>query len=176
MIDAVTFIMRDVVAATAERYGHPVSFLFGDWSYVSNILTQWNTPETAMKKYPLIVLYSPFDEQRGGSRKWHEAQLNLLIICNTRKEYSNEQREEFSFEKVLRPIYRNFLAAIAEDRRIGTRSYRDVPEHTYRENYRYGRLGVLGTDGKPFRDYIDAIEISKLNLTFNKICKNGNEL
>lgn len=171
MIDAVTQIMREVVEDTAARYGHDITYLFGDWSYISNTLTQWNTPETAAKKYPLIVLYSPFDELRGGERKGYEASLNLLILCNTRKEYTNEQREEFSFKEVLRPIYNAFLAAVADDRRIDTRSYRDVPEHTYRENYRYGRLGVLGADGKPFRDFIDAIEITKLNLTFNKICK-----
>lgn len=170
-IDSVTDVMRDVVADAATRYGHPVSYLFGDWTYIAQTLSQWNTNATSMQKYPLVALYSPFEEQRGGERKGRAASLNFLIICNTRKEYTNEQREEYSFKKILRPIYDAFLEAIADDMRIDTRSYRDVPSHIYTENYRYGRLGVLGADGKPFRDYIDAIEIKKLELTFNKICK-----
>ena len=161
MIDAVTQIMREVVQDTAERYGHDITYLFGDWSYISNTLTQWNTPETAAKKYPLIVLYSPFDERKNNGVV--SASVSLILAVNTLAGYTNEQRLDVSFKEVLRPLYHDFLKALEDCRAF------DVPyqgfNHTYVENFSFGKRGALDVDGKEIDEKIDVIEIKNLDLT-----------
>lgn len=168
-------IIGDVVKATAKALGRNISYLYGDWDYISNILTRWNgSPETAALKYPIICLYSPYQESRSveSAKERSTANLELLILCNTQKNYLNEERDAITFGEVLRPIYQEFIGQLMKDRRI-VRNYSGIPAHTYTENYRYGRLGVLTSENRPFRDFIDAIEISNLSLTFIFI-DNGN--
>jgi hypothetical protein len=172
-------IIGDVVKATAKALGRNISYLYGDWDYISNILTRWNgSPETAALKYPIICLYSPYQESRSveSAKERSTANLELLILCNTQKNYLNEERDAITFGEVLRPIYQEFIGQLMKDRRI-VRNYSGMPTHTYTENYRYGRLGVLTSENRPFRDFIDAIEISNLSLTFieERNC-NGNIL
>ena len=168
-------IVGDVVASAAEKVGCNVTYLWGDWSYIADTLTRWNASEyTAGLKYPCICLYSPYEERRTmqGGREQSEATLELLIMVNTLKDYTNEERDAVSFENVLRPIYRAFISTLMDDPRI-VRNYSGVPAHTYTENYRYGRLGVLMADNRPFADFLDVIEIKNLGLTFKESCNNG---
>lgn len=168
-------IVGDVVARAAEKVGCNVTYLWGDWSYIADTLTRWNASEyTAGLKYPCICLYSPYEERRTmqGGREQSEATLELLIMVNTLKDYTNEERDAVSFENVLRPIYRAFISSLMDDPRI-VRNYSGVPAHTYTENYRYGRLGVLMADNRPFADFLDVIEIRNLSLTFKESCNNG---
>lgn len=168
-------IVGDVVTRVAEKVGCNVTYLWGDWSYIADTLTRWNASEyTAGLKYPCICLYSPYEERRTmqGGREQSEATLELLIMVNTLKDYTNEERDAVSFENVLRPIYRVFISSLMDDPRI-VRNYSGVPAHTYTENYRYGRLGVLMADNRPFADFLDVIEIKNLGLTFKESCNNG---
>lgn len=52
-------IFEDVVKRVAEKYGSNVSFLFGDWAYISSQLTEWGKSSSTCKfKFPIICLYS----------------------------------------------------------------------------------------------------------------------
>lgn len=169
MTYSVNDIMRDVVASAAEGYGSNITFRFGDWEYVADMLTQWSkSQQTAKLKFPIVVLYSPFEERRSQADRT-TATLEMAILVNTSKDYSNEQREQQSFVKVLRPIYDALMGAMKAEPRI-VKPYNGFPAHTYRENYRYGRYGVVGSGNEPFRDYVDVIEITNLELTFKEIC------
>lgn len=166
MNTSVNRMFAEIVGRVSGRWGSNVSYLFGDWSYISNQLTVWGkSPKTSPLKFPLICLYSPFTEERDAEDV--RVSLEFIIMVNTEKDYTNEDRELISFDKVLRPIYRLFMDEIRGDRRFAS-DYRGVVPHQYTENYRYGRVGVLGPDGKPFRDFIDAIEIKNLDLTIKK--------
>lgn len=166
MNTSVNRIFAEIVGRVSEKWGKNVSYLFGDWSYISNQLTVWGkSPNTSPLKFPIICLYSPFTEERDAEDV--RVSLEFIIMVNTEKNYSNEDRESISFDKVLRPIYRLFMDEIRGDRRFAS-DYRGIVPHQYTENYRYGRVGVLGPDGKPFRDFIDAIEIKNLDLTIKK--------
>lgn len=167
MNTSVNRIFAEIVGRVSEKWGKNVSYLFGDWSYISNQLTVWGkSPNTSPLKFPIICLYSPFTEERDAEDA--RVSLEFIIMVNTEKNYSNEDRESISFDKVLRPIYRLFMDEIRGDRRFAS-DYRGVVPHQYTENYRYGRVGVLGPDGKPFRDFIDAIEIKNLDLTIKNV-------
>jgi hypothetical protein len=70
---------------------------------------------------------------------------------------------EVSFEKVLRPLYSEFMKALE-----GSKSF-NVPykgfDHTYVENFSFGKRGALDVDGKEIDEKIDVIEIKNLDLT-----------
>ena len=171
---SVNEIFRDLVGRVAERYGKNVSFLFGDWGYISNTLVKWgNDSETSRLKYPIICLLSPYEEDRTDVNS--KVSLEFIIMVNTIKSYDNETRERRSFEEVLRPVYLIFIDEISKEP-LFVRSYNGVVLHRYTENYRYGRLGVMAEDGKPFRDFIDAIEIKQMDLTIKKTKCYGNRL
>lgn len=171
---SVNRLFGDIVERVSERYGSHVAYQFGDWEYISNQLVVWGkSPEKSPMKYPIICLISPFEEDR--REEDERVSLWFIVLVNTRKGYTNEERETFSFEKVLRPIYRIFIDEVGKDARFAT-NYRGIVPHTYTENYRYGRVGVLGPDGKPFRDFIDAIEIKNLDLTIKKTKCDGKEI
>lgn len=166
MNTSVNRMFAEIVGRVSEKWGRNVSYLFGDWSYISNQLTVWGkSPKTSPLKFPIICLYSPFTEERDAEDA--RVSLEFILMVNTEKDYTNEDRELISFDRVLRPIYRLFMGEIRGDRRFAS-DYRGVVPHQYTENYRYGRVGVLGPDGKPFRDFIDAIEIKNLELTIKK--------
>ena len=167
MNTSVNRMFAEIVGRVSDKWGSNVSYLFGDWNYISNQLTVWGkSPNTSPLKFPIICLYSPFTEERDAEEA--RVSLEFIIMVNTEKIYSNEDRESISFDKVLRPIYRLFMDEIRGDRRFVS-DYRGVVPHQYTENYRYGRVGVMGPDGKPFRDFIDAIEIKNLDLTIKKV-------
>lgn len=166
MNTSVNRMFAEIVGRVSDKWGRNVSYLFGDWSYISNQLTVWGkSPNTSPLKFPIICLYSPFTEERDAEDV--RVSLEFILMVNTEKGYTNEDRESISFDKVLRPIYRLFMDEIRGDRRFAS-DYRGIVPHQYTENYRYGRVGVLGPDGKPFRDFIDAIEIKNLDLTIKK--------
>ena len=159
-------IVREVVKDVSEQYGRNVSFLFGDWDYIANQLVLWGTGAQAKKKYPIVCLRSPIDEPREGKKR--SASLDVLILVNTLKNYTNEQRESESFVKVLRPIYELFMEGLGKHRMVNA-PYSGLLPHVYTENYRYGRLGLQGGDDMKFKDFVDAIEIKNLSITIKDL-------
>lgn len=163
---SVNDIFRDIVANTAGIYGKNVSYMFGDWEYIAGRLTEWSqSRETSRLKFPIICLYSPYVEDR--TSKIPSASLEFIIMVDTRREYLNEERERVSFAGVLRPVYDAFIRSVLASPDI-VNEYDGIVPHSYTENYRYGRKGVEA-DGKPFRDFIDAIEIRNLKIKIKNI-------
>lgn len=163
---SVNDIFREIVDDTAKLYGSNVSYMFGDWEYIAGQLTKWSeSPKTSKLKFPIICLYSPYVEDR--TSKIPNVSLEFLIMVDTRKEYINEEREKISFKRVLRPVYDAFIKSILASPDL-VNEYKGIVSHLYTENYRYGRKGVEA-DGKPFRDFIDAIEIKNLNVKIKNI-------
>ena len=104
-------IFRDVVADTAKIYGNNVSYMFGDWEYIAGQLTEWSeSQKTSLLKFPIICLYSPYIEDR--TSKTFGATLEFLIMIDTQKGYTNEEREKVSFQRALRPVYDAFIRSI----------------------------------------------------------------
>lgn len=162
---SVNDIIREVVEGITIGK-KSVSFLFGDWDYIANQLVLWGTGTQASKKYPIICLRSPVNETREGRET--RVNLDIAILVNTLKNYTNEQREVESFQKVLRPIYEDFMKRLNKHKNVES-AYSGYHPHTYTENYRYGRLGLHGGDDKKFKDFVDAIEIGSLSLTIKNL-------
>lgn len=181
-------IFRDVVMATAEdckiiithyRSGEreeiscpEINYTFGSSRYVKDKLDELSkTPKGNEKKFPLIALFCPFQEQRNTPGYFSKAKVNVLIACSTSREWSNEERLELSFQNILRPIYSRLMNALKEDGRLDF-GYDGIVEHNYSENYSYGRYGAHDGTGDAVSEPIDAINITNLELTVtNQTCR-----
>lgn len=151
------------------------NFVWGDSSYIREYLSILKkSSKTAPFRFPLIGLYSPFDEVRDSGAYGCRATVNLIIAVNTLPDYTNEQRLDISFKEVLRPLYKDLLKAIEETRMF------DIPyiglTHTYTENYTFGKRGAMDVDGKEIDEKIDAIEIKNLELKLKKVSCYANRL
>lgn len=151
------------------------NFVWGDSAYIREyLLTLKRSSSTAPYRFPLIGLYSPFDELRDSVAYKAKANVNLIIAVNTLPEYTNEQRLEVSFKQCLRPLYEDFMRALSECRRF------DIPydgfSHSYSENYTFGKRGAIDADGKEVDEKIDAIEIKNLELTIKNVNCYANRL
>lgn len=141
-----------------------INYTFGNAQYVKNKLDELSkTPRGNEMKFPLIVLFCPFEEKRDTPDCYSRASVNILIACSSMKQWSNEQRLQTSFRNVLRPIYRRFLDALREDGRFSIEYDGQIP-HKYSENYSYGRYGAHTGTGEEVSEPIDAIDIRNLEL------------
>ena len=121
---------------------------------------------TAPFRFPLIGLYSPFDEVvRNGETT---VNVSLILAVNTLPNYTNEQRLEVSFKSVLRPLYNDFIEALKNVRMFDV-PYSGLFNHTYTENFSFGKRGALDVDGKEIDEKIDVIEIKNLELNFKPL-------
>lgn len=181
-------IFKDVVKSTAKdcnitithyRSGESeeiqcpeINYTFGNSRYVKDKLDELSkTPTGNEKKFPLIALFCPFQEQRNSSDYFSKATVNVLIACSTSQQWDNEERLEYSFKNILRPIYKRLLEALKEDGRIDF-GYDEVVRHSYSENYSYGKYGAHDGAGEAVSEPIDAINITNLELTItNQTCR-----
>ena len=168
-------IFRDnVIPELNKGRTNKVNFIWGDSSYIREyMLTLKKGITTAPFRFPLVALYTPFEEQIDGFNL--SASVNLIVAVNTLADYTNEQRLDVSFKKVLRPLYGELMKAIE-----GCKMF-DVPysgnlRHSYTENYSFGKRGALDVDGKEIDEKIDAIEIKNLGLTIKKLNCYANRL
>lgn len=140
----------------------PVNFVWGDSAYIREyLLSLKKSSSTAAYRFPVIGLYSPFDERKNNGVV--SASVNLILAVNTLVGYTNEQRMEVSFEGVLRPLYSDFMKALEVSKSFNV-PYRGF-DHTYVENFSFGKRGALDLDGKEIDEKIDVIEIKNLDLT-----------
>lgn len=138
-----------------------IHYVFGNGRYIKANLDELS--KTLGRKLPLIALFCPFNEQRNSPDYYSKAKVRILIAHSTSRSWSNEQRLESSFKKVLRPIYDRFIEALKEDGRFDF-GYDEHVSHEYSENYSYGRYGAYTEAGEEVSEPIDAINITNLEL------------
>ena len=144
-----------------------ITYIFGDAQYIKDQLDEYSKV-TGVEKLPLIALFTPVKEKRGLAGIASEAKVSMLIACSSRKEWNNEERKEYSFENILRPIYDALIDALKSCPRI-EKDYDGSMPHVYSENYSYGKYGAYTASGDAVSEPIDAINISDLQITINQL-------
>ena len=149
-----------------------LNYIFGSSQYVKDILDEYSkSPVQSEKKFPLVALFTPINEDRGDLSYFSKAKVSLIIACSSRKEWSNEERRTTSFANILRPIYNRLLEVLLEDNRFDWDFY-DKIKHSYSENYSYGRYGAYTDSGEAVSEPIDAINIRSMEITVrNSNCR-----
>lgn len=162
-------VFRDnVIPLLNQDRAEKVNYVWGDSSYIREHLSiMKKSSGTAPYRFPLIGLYSPIDEMVDSEQYEARAVVRIIIAVNTLPEYTNEQRLEISFKKVLRPLYESLFRAIEKSKCFNI-PYKGL-SYTYTENYTFGKRGAIDFDGKEIDEKIDAIEIKNLELTIKKL-------
>ncbi|HEY5588414.1 MAG TPA: hypothetical protein VIK86_05595 [Candidatus Paceibacterota bacterium] len=160
-------IMKVIVADVATKLGKSVYYKYGGFKEVFNELEQLANNDT-YTNYPLVWLITDFEQKKGiGINIYSEATVNMLIFNKTLPEWSSEQRTLYSFKAQLHPIYEQLISSIEASHSIN--SGFGESEHKQTDHYSWGRDKIEMTkDGKPFSDYIDAVEINNLTLKIYK--------
>jgi len=144
-------------------HGHPID--------VMNQMQQRDKhDEYKFKQWPLIALFQDFDESYGdNSLAASEVSLNIIIATVTSKDFTGAQRYDASFRPTLQPLYELFISKLIASGKF-MKLTSSVP-HTKTDRLYWGTESGAGNTANKFPDYIDAIEISDLNLKLRKISK-----
>ena len=157
-------VHTDYYGDQIEEYEPGLGYVFGNTQYVKSYLDEMSKGQYgAQEKLPLIALFTPIAEDRNNPDYHAVAKVNLLIACKTNRDWSNEQRRDYSFASVLRPIYDRFIEELKADRRLDF-GYNGAIRHSYSENYSYGKYGAFTSTGDEVSEPIDAIDIRNLEL------------
>jgi hypothetical protein len=115
-------------------------------------------------KFPSIFNFQSVKQERGSETTLH---YNLAIVAPVRSEWLTQERDEQTFELVLRPIYEEFL------RQITLSGYFNLdygtPPHTCYEVFTTGdNSGIML---ERYGDNMDAIELHDLRLELRNSCQ-----
>lgn len=135
-------------------------------------LNQSATPAQKNTKYPLFALFQDFPEQNGGSGYYATVKFPKIVIATlTQSTDPVPKRYEQTFKPTLYPIYQEFLRQLVRHPNIVGNDPGAIP------HIKWDRPGTQPegdkTKASNFNDYVDAIEIQGLELTFKQIktCK-----
>ncbi len=147
-----------------EEHEPNIGYVFGNTQYIKTYLDEMSKGKYGTnEKLPLIALFTPVVEDRNNPDYHAVVKVNILIACKTNRDWNNEQRRDYSFAGVLRPIYDRFLEELKADGRLDF-GYKGAVRHSYSENYSYGKYGAFTSTGDEVSEPIDAIDIRNLEL------------
>lgn len=139
-------------------------YLYGHPRDVVNQLSMKDKHGTLkFKKFPVIILLQDFDETMGESGLIvSETSLNIIIATSTDPNYISSDRYTNTFKPILYPLYELFIEKIA------TSNYFLEVEQGLVPHTKTDRLFWGTNNANTGNDYLDAIEISDLNLKLSK--------
>lgn len=146
-------------------YGHPVEIM-------QTLADMERDTEYRAKKFPVIILFQDFNENRGNNAgNYATVSLNIAIAFSTQPSLISSERYTQVFKPILYQLYHEFMKQVANYDGFNISRTVTKLEHTKIDRVFWGKNGLYGNDGNKFADYLDAIEIQNLNLTIkNKIC------
>ena len=160
-------VIGDVVSEIRDEYdvsGEKPYYLHGHPLEIVNILKERTESGTELKfkKFPLIVLLEDFDDDGPSGVFANRAKVDILFITNTNKDYKAADRYANSFDLILTPLYKLFVKQML--RKTGVHiDHRKLKGKIINHLY-WGKKGLYGNEGNVFDDFVDALEIQKLDL------------
>ena len=126
-------------------------------------LTNSTDPIRRASKYPLFALFMPFDEIVGGDYFVNVTFPKIVIATLSNNTDSPSVRYTKSFNETLYPVYQEFLNQLGRCSSIVLQNDEYIP-HRKRDNP--GSPPPKDNGGIQFVDFVDAIEIYNLQITF----------
>lgn len=147
---------------TSLQFGVPVRYHYGSSIQILKKLVQLNEGITTKQRFPLIALFQPFEETMGGNGYYTQLKIRKIVIAMLSNLTDDvPDRYNKTFIPVLYPIYYEFLNQISLNGNFIINDSGMIP-HT--------KMDVPGSpppkDNANFNEYVDAIEINNLELTF----------
>ena len=149
------------------EYGHL-------WEIIATLQTMTETTEDKFKRFPLVWLVEDIQQTTGTQGQYDIARCTVIIAMSTDYSYKSSQREHYTFEPILRPVYKALMQAMADSPFFDVSDAEYIP-HTYIERKFWGRENL--TDGSnntanTLNDFVDAIELRNVELIINTNCYN----
>ena len=166
IVEQFQYIVEDV----ATRYGDTVNYQFGHVIEIINTLKELSkTQRTSPAKFPLVCLFQDFTEEKGGASDTEsKVKLNLIVAMMTKPTYTASDRYRITLKPVLYPIYEILITSIIRSGYYKLTTLSKPPKHKKTDRLFWGKSGLYGSAGNQFNDYIDAIEITDLELEVYK--------
>lgn len=128
-------------------------------------------PVEGGKKFPLVALLQPFDENIGGVVGTNGTLNMTIIFCHyTDKTIYSNQRYESTFKPILYPIYFEFLKQLTLFGKYFFISGGVSSIQHRKRDYPYSGYLTDQQVKQPFNDALDIIEISITNLKTYLTC------
>lgn len=158
--------MMDNIQSEYDTINVPVETpygMYGSRHEICQLLTEKDESQTwKFKKYPLIILYSGQDEERGTSPLYDfEVSPLFSIVTDSSRNFRESDRYTNSVKPILDPIYELLLDEISKNPYLW-QSYPEEIEHTYK--VWNGNPSDNKEAGLMFNDYLDGIDIQITNL------------
>lgn len=120
---------------------------------------------TILSGRPFILLLLDIQEIVGKSLI--DVSCDIIIGSVTNRSYSTDERYLNNFSPVLYPIYEAVMERLTNGSKTILQS--SYIEHEKWDRVLWGKQGLYGVDANIFDDYIDAIEVNKINLKIKKL-------
>lgn len=163
-------IIGQVVAAVATKLNRPVLYEYGRSIQITTqlqALTNGIDTATRNSKFPLFALFQDFPENNGATGYYCTVTIPKIVIATlTVSTDPPPIRYTKTFKPVLYPIYQEFLNQLVRHSNIVANDPGAIP------HVKWDRPGHL-PDKDGSNEYLDAIEIQNLQLTFKQVnpCK-----
>jgi len=147
-----------------------VHYDYGHYPDVREKLKQGIKNPTAMtEKYPLIVLFEDFKMDKRKIGVQGVANMIVMILYTSKKEYTRQQREDLVFKPIIQPIYEALLKEIKISGAF--KFYGSEAPHTEIDRPHWGDPELYKNQGYLFGDCLDGKELQFSQLeTFFNIC------
>lgn len=166
--DVLSTIKANEVDAIGSTGITTINYQYGHKAELIETLAQMDKQDPyASQKYPLVFLVQDFRENVGGSPGLYgTANLNLIFMHHSLLDYKTKDRYTNVFKPVLYPILISFMKYLSKHKAVHVQNVQSLVYDKYDRplvgvpSGEYGNKLVVN-------DYVDAIEISNLNLLLN---------
>lgn len=138
-----------------------IQYQYGHLKDVRERLRAQTIADPSARKYPLIWLIEDFNVENGKAGLTGVSDVRIMILHNTKKEYTRQQRENLVILPILIPVYNEFLVQM---RAIGSFMQYGPFDHNRIDRPHWGNPEEWGNKNYLFDEPLDGIEISDLSL------------
>lgn len=144
-----------------------VNYIYGHWVEVSQRLMDMGmNQEQRFYKFPAVILVEDIPVQNNNGQI-ASATIQLLIVAGTNPNFTSPERQKKVFEPILYPIYDDLLKCIATSGYFQQRDAMNI-EHRRWDRKQLGKTDIYGNTGTYTGDFLDAIQLQDLKLTYYK--------
>jgi len=143
-----------------------VNYLHGHHLDIIKTLQEYTTSGNKGKEFPLVALLQDIEETVEVDGLQATASVTVVICTDTDPNYNSAQRYTNTFTPLLYPLYEEFIKQLRLSPYIASVS----PEYKKIDRLYWGREGLFGNTGNIFDNYIDAIELTGIELRILRTC------
>jgi hypothetical protein len=166
--DVLDTIKSNETAAIGNTSIQTINYQYGHKAELVETLAQMDKQDPyAFQKYPLVFLVQDFRESVGGTPGiYGTANLNLIFMHQSRLDYKTTDRYTNVFKPVLYPILISFMKYLSKHKAVHVQNVQSLVYDKY-DRPLVGVPNATSGNKLSVNDYVDAIEISNLNLLLN---------